>query len=268
MWYSVKNERQVCIVIANYHTHTHRCRHASGRETEYVQAALKMGLTTLGFSDHTPYWFNCDYYSSFRMFPEQLPDYVETVLKLRETYQGKIQIPLGLETEYYPAYFPELLERVRDAGIEYLLLGQHFVGNEVGEPYCGRPTDDVTILKRYCQQAADAMYTGLFSYLAHPDLLYFTGDDKVYRSCMQVICRAAKDCGLPLEVNLLGIYSGRHYPNPVFWELAAEEGCSVVMGRDAHTPEQLLNRDSEIAAQRMIEKLGLQFMEQVDLRQI
>ena len=44
-------------MIANYHTHTTRCRHASGTEEAYVQAAIQGGLEILGFSDHTPYWF-------------------------------------------------------------------------------------------------------------------------------------------------------------------------------------------------------------------
>ena len=66
-------------MIANYHTHTPRCNHAQGSEQEYVDAALSAGLKILGFSDHTPYFFPGDYYSTFRMHPEELPGYVSTV---------------------------------------------------------------------------------------------------------------------------------------------------------------------------------------------
>lgn len=255
-------------MIANYHTHTPRCRHAAGTERELVQAALEEGLGILGFSDHTPYWFGGGYYSTFRMYPEQLEDYVKSVLQVRKEFAGKIQIPLGLEAEYYPAFFPEMLNRARDAGIEYLLLGQHFAGNEIGEHYCGRPTADREILRKYCRQTAEAMYTGLFSYFAHPDLLYFTGDREEYRRNMKDICRAAKDCDLPLEVNLLGILSGRNYPNPVFWELAAEEGCTVVIGRDAHAPEQLHDSRSLERAVELIDRLGLKKVDTVELKRI
>lgn len=255
-------------MIANYHTHTYRCRHASGTEEAYVKAAMEMGLDTFGFSDHSPYWFGCDYYSTYRMFPEQLPDYVDTVLQLRKQYSGQIEIPLGLEVEYYPAFFPEMLERVRDAGVEYLLLGQHFGGNEMGEHYCGRPTADTAILKQYCHQVADAMETGLFSYLAHPDLIYYTGSRKSYLENMRLICRAANACDIPLEVNLLGIFSRRHYPDPDFWELAAEEGCTVILGRDAHAPEQILDEESEKTALAMIQRLGLALVDKVKLRRI
>lgn len=70
-------------MLANYHTHTPRCNHAVGREQDYIQRALEGGLKELGFSDHSPYFFDQpDYYSSFRMRPEQLPNYVETLLAL------------------------------------------------------------------------------------------------------------------------------------------------------------------------------------------
>ncbi len=255
-------------MIANYHSHTYRCRHATGTEEAYVQAALQAGMQIFGFSDHAPQWFHADYYSTFRMYPEQLPDYVQTVLNLRQQYAGRIEIPLGLEAEYYPAYFPELLSRARDAGIEYLLLGQHFIGNEIGDHYCGRPTDDAELLKRYCRQTAQAMETGLFSYLAHPDLLHFTGPEETYRRHMRDLCRAANDCGTVLEMNLLGLAYGRHYPNPVFWEVAAQEGCRVIIGRDAHKPEEILHTESEAAARALAARLGLQTVDTVPLRRI
>lgn len=36
-------------MIANYHTHTWRCRHADGTEREYVERAIEGGLKILGF---------------------------------------------------------------------------------------------------------------------------------------------------------------------------------------------------------------------------
>ena len=44
-------------MIANYHTHTWRCRYANGTEREYVERAIEGGLKILGFSDHSPYPF-------------------------------------------------------------------------------------------------------------------------------------------------------------------------------------------------------------------
>lgn len=255
-------------MIANYHTHTWRCHHARDTEEEYVRSAVQAGLEILGFSDHSPYLFPGDYYSTFRMDPEQLEDYCSTVLTLRDRYRGQIEIPLGLELEYYPAFLPRLLPVLQDAGIEYLLLGQHFVGNEIGSHYSGRSTSDEDVLRQYCYQTADALNTGLFTYFAHPDLLFYTGDEKTYRQNMRLICREARNCDIPLEVNLLGIREGRNYPNPLFWETAAEEGCRVILGCDAHAAQHLLEKEAEPAARKLIAHYGLELIEKLPLKHI
>lgn len=255
-------------MFANYHAHTWRCNHAKGKEEEYVLAALERKIKIFGFSDHAPYFYPGDYVSKDRMKPELLKDYCDTVLGLREKYEGQIEIPLGLEVEYYPDLFPQMLPYWKEHGIEYLLLGQHYVGNEIGNAYCGLPTSDVSVLKQYCAQAIEGMHTGLFTYLAHPDLIHFEGDEKVYLEHMRLICREAKQCKIPLEINMLGIGKGRNYPDRRFWELAAEEGCEVVIGIDAHSPEQILRADVEEKALQLAESLGLKVLEKVPLRKI
>ena len=148
-----------------------------------------------------------------------------------------------------------------------MILGQHMLGDEMGEPYLGIPSDAQGLI-RYCNQSIDAMHTGLFTYFAHPDLVHFPGDPTIYRTEMRRLCQAAKACHLPLEFNLLGLHGGRHYPNPLFWELVAEEGCQVILGRDAHQPEALLDTATEQQAMAMLNKLGLQPLSTVPLRPI
>ena len=162
---------------ANYHTHTWRCNHATGTEEEYVKAAIAQGFDILGFSDHTPQFFPEGYRSGFRMEVGELADYCAVIRNLRDRYSDSIRIPMGLEAEYYPALFSQLIPVLRDQGVEYL--------------------------RQYCKQSMDAMQTGLFTYFAHPDLLRFEGDDAVYRQYMRRLCQEAKSCDLPLEMNLL-----------------------------------------------------------------
>ena len=179
-------------MIANLHTHTPRCRHAVGAEEEYVRCALQSGLQTLGFSDHAPYPFPDGYYSTFRMFPEELTGYVETVDSLRKQYAGQIQIPLGVEAEYYPKFFRDMVSMMKDHGIEYMLLGQHMLYDEMEGISTAPATADASLLRQYCNQTIDAIYTGLFTYFAHPDIMNFVGDPEIYRQEMGRLCRAAK----------------------------------------------------------------------------
>ena len=253
-------------MIANYHTHTWRCNHAVGTEVEYVEKAISNGLKVLGFSDHTPYLFPGDYYSGFRMAPSQLPGYVRTVLKLKEEYKEQLEIHLGLETEYYPDLFPKLLELLSDHPMEYMILGQHLLGNEMGEVYCGSKTEDEEILRRYCYQSMDAMNTGKFTYFAHPDLIHYVGSKKIYQQYMREVCQEANSCHMPVELNLLGLAEHKHYPNPRFWEIAAEENCQVVLGRDAHDPNAFDGVKYEKKALKIVKKLSLNLQPKIDLR--
>jgi len=255
-------------VIANYHTHTWRCKHAQGTEEEYVQNAIKRGLKRLGFSDHSPYCFPGGYYSNFRMKPEETPEYASVVFDLRDRYHDDIDIRLGVEMEYYPAFFSETVSMLRDSGVEYLILGQHFLGNEINEKYSGAPTESEAQLQRYCRQMMEAMNTGLFTYAAHPDLLRFTGNPAVYARCMRELCREACSCGIPLEINLLGLAESRHYPNSLFWEIAAAEGCKAILGCDAHQAEALLDIETEKRALALVKQWGVEVLEDVPLRPI
>ena len=253
-------------MIANYHTHTSRCHHASGTEEEYIHCALESGLKILGFSDHTPYPFPQGHRSPFRMTTQELQGYVDTVLQLRKAYAGQIEIPVGLEVEYYPKFFPQLLPLLQDHGIEYMLLGQHFLYDEVEGIGSAGPTADESRLRQYCNQTIDAMHTGLFTYFAHPDLVNFQGSDAFYRQEIRRLCRAAKECAVPLEINLLGFREGRHYPNRRFWEIAAEENCTAIFGIDAHQANNFGHLQALEKAQNLASELGLQVLDTAPLR--
>ena len=226
-------------IQANYHTHTVRCNHAEGTERDYIEQALARNIRILGFSDHSPQLFD-GYVSGFRMRPEQLEDYVLTLEKLRNEYAGKIDIRIGLEAEYYPKYFDRLLNLIRPYHLDYLILGQHFTGNERdGEQPCPRASEDESQLERYVKQTIEGMETGRFSCLAHPDLLNYVGDPKIYRKWYERLCVRAEELDIPLEMNMLGYATGRHYPKADFYRIAREAGNKVILGCDAHTPDRV-----------------------------
>ena len=76
-------------MIANYHTHTWRCRHADGTEREYVEKAIESGLKILGFSDHTPQVYPNGFVCPVKMLPEELEGYVREQLKVREPFYSR-----------------------------------------------------------------------------------------------------------------------------------------------------------------------------------
>ena len=222
----------------NLHTHTYRCRHAKGTDEEYVLAAIDAGYDKLGFADHTPFPYKDDYINGDKMLVEELPDYIDSVLSLKERYKGQIEILLGLECEAVPEFFPFLREMKRK--MDYLILGSH--GDKRIDP-CSGALKEPQQLWRYLDFTVEGMETGLFLYLAHPDVMlgrYPVFDDTA-AEVSRKLCREAKRLNMPLEYNLYGIYKGVKpgclgYPCDGFWRIAAEENCVAVVGVDAHNP--------------------------------
>ena len=252
-------------MIANYHTHTWRCKHAVGTEREYVEQAIAAGMQILGFADHTPYPFPGGYVSYFRMAPQQAEDYFRTVSDLKREYAGQIDIRIGVEAEYYPAYFSDLLRFLADYPCEYLIMGQHYIYNELDGRYAGSWTAEEAVLVQYVSQVLEGLSTGKFTYLAHPDLLHWVGEPEAYRREMTRLCRGVKDLNLPLEINLLGLVEGRHYPTETFWQIAGETGNAVILGCDAHEPEGQNRPEAAAAGRALAQRYGLQILDTVPL---
>ncbi|MBP5329193.1 MAG: histidinol-phosphatase [Spirochaetaceae bacterium] len=233
-------------MLANYHTHTPRCKHAVGSEREYIERAIDCGFKILGFSDHTPQPYPKDYVSTIRMGMDEIEDYTSTLVALREEYKDKIKILIGYEVEYTHKYFDKLLTELRKFPLDYLIQGQHFAPDEVEGVYMGFKSGDETRLKQYVDLTVEGMRTGLFSYLAHPDLVNFTGDDATYKKHMVRIVETALECDIPLEVNMLGFVEKRNYPCDRFFSMAAQMGAKFVIGCDAHKP-QMLNQPEAVS---------------------
>ncbi len=250
----------------NLHTHTVRCRHASGTDREYVENAIKGGLKTLGFSDHSPYVFKDGYYSGYRMFPTELDEYVKSIQNLKEEYKKDIDIYIGFEAEYYPEFFEAFMNLIRPYPIDYMILGQHFRKNEMDCPMSSaRRTQDESVLTEYVFQVIEAMKTGAFTYLAHPDMIHYRENRETEEKAWRLICENAIRYKVPLEINLLGIRDHRHYPYGDFWKIAGETKAPVVIGADAHEPEVVCDKVSFETAMLMIKKYDLNYIGKPEL---
>lgn len=244
-------------MYANYHTHTRRCGHAEGSEREYIEEAIKAGIRILGFSDHSPYPFPDGYYSDFRMPLCQAEEYFASILHLREEYHDRIELHVGVEVEYYAPWHDTFMRYIDRFPCEYLILGQHFIGNETDRHYASAPQDSETALRQYVDQILEGLSTGSFFYLAHPDLIRWEGTKKEYVRQMQRLCSGAKEFNTPLEINLLGLSEGRNYPCELFWKIAGETGNQVILGCDAHKPEGLAQMKTVRLAEQLAAKYHL-----------
>lgn len=253
----------------NFHTHTTRCRHAVGSDEDYVRCAIEAGIKHLGFSDHAPFIFPDGFENCYRVQMCDGQSYIDDLRALREKYKGEIDISIGFEMEYYPAHFEKMLKNARNVGAEHLILGQHFIMNEHPDGVGAMgPTDNAEHLRIYVDEVIEAMGTGVFSYVAHPDIMCFTGDEEIYRREITRLCQAAKDMDIPLEINLCGVRNKKHYPADGFWKIAGEVGAPVTIGYDAHASEELLDKEQLRVAAELINRHKLNYIGMPRLRYI
>lgn len=256
---------------ANYHTHTARCGHASGTDEEYVLAALSQGFDVLGFSDHVPW----PYRSAFsnprvRMLVDKLDDYLASVRALKEKYAGKITLLVGFECEYFPAYMGWLSDMAQEKRLDYLILGNHYDQTDETGIYFGAARTPAQIAA-YVDSTVKGMQTGLFSYLAHPDLFMhrYGRFDENCAAAARDLCRACRETGLAMEYNMhmLHVYGAAGgYPCEAFFDIALEEGVDVLIGLDAHDPRELSDPTEWERARRALARFGGRLLDSIEPR--
>ena len=254
----------------NWHTHTHRCGHAKGTDEEYVRAAIKAGVKKLGFSDHAPY--PNVYNDGYRMYYEDLPEYIESVKHLKEKYKDQIEIFLGLEIDYHEEYLDVLKQYRKD--FDYLLLGQHGFELEDEKSYFIKNKED---LKTYCDIVEIACEKGLVDCIAHPDVCMWSYPkiDEYVMAAAKRIADIAYKYKIPVEANCgSGVLRGKKeyedmeryaYPTEAFFKEFAKKGNEVIIGLDIHDP-QLFSTDEYInRVMSVIEKTGCNIIDDYDM---
>lgn len=246
---------------ANYHTHTTRCGHACGTDESYVLAALSQGYDELGFSDHVPWPYRTSFTSPHvRMHIRQLDGYLESIEGLKKKYAGQISILTGFECEYFPDYIGWLADMAEEKRLDYLILGNHYDQTDETGIYFGAARTPAEI-RAYVDSTVKGVQTGLFAYLAHPDLFMhrYGRFDENCAAAARDLCQACKQAGIPMEYNMhmwrvYGSAERAGYPCEAFFDIALSEGAQVIVGLDAHDPQELSDPSGYEQALRMTER--------------
>ena len=112
------------------------------------------------------------------------------------------------------------------------------------------------------------MESGVFTYIAHPDMINYQGSEELYEKEMRRLCIASKRTNIPLEINGQGIRDNRIYPADRFWAIAGEVGCPVTIGFDAHSADAAWDRESVEKAKQLIGKYNLNYIGKPVLRPV
>lgn len=232
------------------HSHTTLCNHAVGEPEDYASVAAVRRLKGIIFTCHCP--LPDGFASSVRMRPDQFDHYVEIVARARSRWDGRCDVRLGLESDYYPGVEPWLEKLHSRVALHHVLGSVHYQMEDYRRLYF--KGDVFSYQKLYYEHLAESAETGLFDTLAHPDLIKnedpFSWDfERIQPHVERSLDRIAAT-GVAMELNTSGLLKALPEFNPGREQLLLmrERDIPVVIGADAHRPERVGDRYSEALA--------------------
>ncbi|MDE5563254.1 MAG: histidinol-phosphatase [Clostridiales bacterium] len=236
--FSIPEDWENIQLVSNYHAHNYLCGHAGGTVLDYVGEAVAHGMKIIGISDHClpPIATYDPYFSAKNIDKQYLPQFDEA----EELYGDKIKILRGVEIEYFAGY-PDYYKRLTDM-LDYMVLGQHLFMWD-GQMYNSfvDGTDDKSVAA-YFDSVCDAIDSGLFAMVAHPDLIFYRLNKmtEYMVGAMEQVVKLAADKKIPLELNSNGMrYHRNKYPTQQLVDLCLKHNARVVVSSDAHSPDSL-----------------------------
>ncbi len=112
--------------MQNFNLHTHSV-YSDGKSQprEILEEAVRQGLTTLGFSEHSPLPFD----NNFSVKEADMPRYVAEIAQLKAEFKDKIDIYCGLEADYLTGVSEPFAVTKEKYHLDYLIGGVHLVVN-------------------------------------------------------------------------------------------------------------------------------------------
>lgn len=235
------------------------CRHGEGHIYEYVETAIERGFDEIGFAEHIPIPGLHD--PDGRMLIEEFPIYLQEIRDAQKKYSG-ITIRLGIEADFIPRYLDFVAKFLSEYPFDFVIGSVHFIDDwdfshpDFIEKYHTFGIDET--YKAYYNLLAEAASTGLFDVIGHFDQPKKFGHQPIadltgeIENALSII----HEKNLVLDVNTAGKRKpvGEIYPSEDILRRAHELGIPVILGSDAHRPEDVGSHFSE--ARELLLRVG------------
>ena len=239
--------------LSDGHVHTKLCHHAFGEMEEYVHAAIGQGLTHLVFLEH--FEIGVSYFEVTWLTQEDFAYYRREGQRLQVKYRSKIAIELGVEVGFNPEYIACTNTFIKENDWARVGLSYHFMP-VVGEHHINmlsRQHANLERIERYGHlKMLDEYYAGLLKavqtinadVVCHLDAGLRNSKNVVYedRHWQQIakILDVILERKMALEINTSGFaLRGEPFPRQQILKMAQDRNLPIVLGSDAHKPEQV-----------------------------
>ncbi|CAM3428045.1 histidinol-phosphatase [Marinicrinis lubricantis] len=242
------------------HTHHNRCGHAEGGIREYIESAIEQGLSVIGISDHSPYFaMPVDQaFPKIAMAKSQFSAYIEQVLQLKKEYASKIEVLLGVESDYFPDELDAYKKAYQNVPFDYIIGSVHSVkGISIfNRNRWKKLNEEQKIVEKelYYDLIEQSARSGMFDILGHIDAMkgFYPEFTSIPTDRVDTALKVIAQCDVAIEINTSGKTKdcGGWYPSDEVLEKALHYGVKVTFGSDAHIPERV-GDEFELVVQRL-----------------
>lgn len=218
------------------HMHTPLCKHAWGEPEEYAAQGVKAGLKGIIFTCHCP--MPDGFWPTVRMADSEFEAYLEMVDRAAKAFKGKLDVRLGLESEYFPGMEGWIERLHKRADFDYILGGLHWQARDYLAKF---ETGTIEAFRKsYFNHLAASAETGLYDCLAHPDLVKNYHPDSWCLAIVKGSISSSLDriaaTGVAMELNTSGLNKSYSEMNPgmEMLRMMADREIPIVIGSDAH----------------------------------
>lgn len=174
-----------------------------------------------------------------RMAENQFDEYVQLVEQTAAEWEGRVDVRLGLEADYFEGYEGYLEKQLKSADFQFVLGSVHPQIDEFRDRYWD--SNEIEIQRTYFRLLAQSAETGLFDSLAHPDLIKNHTTPWDSQQLMETICDSLDRIaatGVAMELNTSGVNKtvAEMNPFPLMLREMCERKIPITIGADAHEP--------------------------------
>jgi histidinol-phosphatase (PHP family) len=240
------------------HTHNELCGHATGTIRDYVEYAYQQGLQIIGISDHSPYFAHVDDHPQphITMARSYFPRYVEEVLRLKKEYAGKIDVLLGVESDFFPLHAHAYAVEYAKYPFDYVIGSVHQV-NGVSIFNKNRFTklndsQKVEQKEDYYRLIQHSVQSGMFQVIGHMDAMkaFYPAFSDIPTAIVDETLALIGRCGVAIEVNTSGSTKavGGWYPSDDILDRAHYYNVPITFGSDAHMTTRIAEDFEQVQA--------------------
>lgn len=231
------------------HTHHVRCGHAQGQIRDYIEAAIAGGLSVIGISDHSPYFGSPKDQAQplIAMAKSEFPRYVEEISQLKQEYADRIDVLLGVESDFFPEHADIYRKEYTKYPFDYIIGSVHLSGGvSIFNRNRWKSLNDLQQIEHkeeYYRLIQESARSGMFHILGHIDAMkgFYPAFSDIPTPKVDETLKVISECGVAIEINTSGKTKdvGGWYPSDQLLERALHYGVEVTFGSDAHVPSRV-----------------------------